>query len=536
MQTRRSVLKSALSAPLLSTPHFAANATRIRQIDIIHHSHTDVGFTDLPSVTRELQMRFLDTALDSCLKDRRFRWTCEAMLTVDDWWKAASATRRAELLRALRAGQMDIMALPFNQAPFMNAEQWNQAFQWIPDSLWRDLNPQVAMQNDVNGFPRAGAIRLLDRGIKHLLMGINADSGGPPFQRPTAFWWKMPDGRKLFVWLGDHYGTAYSFFEPKNWIHGQPKGADTTQRAPRAGDFLRTDEASLRAAAAQMRKRLDGLEAGGYPFERLILSFTNQWRYDNDPPFPPLPAFVEAWNKLGLQPVLRLVTSTVAVHEMERLVGATVPTREGEWTDWWANGDASGPREVAASRFAKRYVSAALSPVWGDMNAAHRTRLQAILKDLCLFDEHTWGANVSIGKPDGLDTIGQYTEKSLLAYRPMAHAELLLSDRVRTRLADQPAGVYVTNTARTPYTGWVAFPAAGLRGEFASLQNSTSKLPLEFVDGKRTVRFWVRDLVARFHSGAAAECAETGACCRPRLDQQSRATRTAGLQQSRGLP
>jgi hypothetical protein len=114
------------------------------------------------------------------------------------------------------------------------------------------------------------------------------------------------------------------------------------------------------------------------------------------------------------------------------------------------------------------------------------------LKDLCLFDEHTWGANVSIGKPDGLDTIGQYAEKSLLAYRPKAYAELLLSDRVRTRFADQPAGVYVTNTAGLPYTGWVTFPAAGLRGEFASLQNATLKLPLDF--GKQTVRCWVRDL------------------------------------------
>ncbi len=43
------------------------------------------------------------------------------------------------------------------------------------------------------------------------MMGINADMGGPPFCRLSAFHWKMSDGRKMFVWLGDHYGTAYAF-------------------------------------------------------------------------------------------------------------------------------------------------------------------------------------------------------------------------------------------------------------------------------------------------------------------------------------
>ena len=104
--------------------------------------------------------------------------------------------------------------LPFNQTPFLNAMQWQQMMKWIPDGLWRSLNIRVAMQNDVNGFPRAGAMALLDRGIHHLLMGINADSGGPPFRRPDAFWWKLPDGRRLFVWLGEHYGSIMNYLSP----------------------------------------------------------------------------------------------------------------------------------------------------------------------------------------------------------------------------------------------------------------------------------------------------------------------------------
>ncbi len=436
----------------------AAQTGKIRHIDIIHHSHTDVGFTDLPSVTRELQVRFLDSALEACLLNPHFRWTAEVTLTVSDWWRQASPARRAQFVQTVQKGQMDVMALPFNQAPFMNARQWRQALDWLPAGLLKQLNPRVAMQNDVNGFPRAGAFLLLDRGIRHLMMGINADMGGPPFHRPSAFHWKMPDGRRMFVWLGDHYGTAYAFFEEKPWQHGQAKGATTTLRPPYAGDHLKTDDSSLRTSQAYLMKRLAKLEAGGYSYDRLILSYTNQWRYDNDPPFPPLAPFVDAWNRLGLTPTLRLVTSTRAVLDMEKAVASVAPTYEGEWTDWWANGDASGPREVAASRLAKRNIEAALSPVWGPPNARIEARVSEMLRDLCLFDEHTWGANVSVSQPDSLDTIGQYTEKSLTAYRPMGHSEWLLGQRARLHFAGKPEATYAVNTAPAEYTGWVKKP------------------------------------------------------------------------------
>lgn len=455
MPTRRDLLKSTV---LAAAPAMAAPAGGIQHIDIIHHSHTDVGYTDMPSVCRDLQVRFLDAALDTCLRNPHFRWTAEATLTVGDWWRGAAPARRAQLVKMVEAGQMDVCAMPFNQTPFMNAAQWRQALDWLPADVQRDLKIRIAMQNDVNGMPRAGALLLLDRGIHQLLMGINADMGGPPFRRPSAFWWKMPDGRRMFVWLGDHYGTAYSYFEPKGWQHGQAKGATTTLRPPYSGDMLKTDEESLRAAHAQLTKRLEKLQGEGYGYRRLLLSYTNQWRYDNDPPFPPLAPFIDAWNKMGMQPTLRLATATQAVQDMETELGSSVRTYEGEWTDWWANGDASGPREVAASRLAKRQLDAALSPVWGEPTKRILQRSAEMYKDLCLFDEHTWGANVSVSQPDSLDTHAQFCEKGLLAYKPMGHSEWLLGQRARTHFCRKPAGLYAVNTAPLPYSGWVRFP------------------------------------------------------------------------------
>lgn len=438
---RRQFLAGATGAAVLSRTADAQTGTHIRHVDIVHHTHTDVGYTALPSVVRDLQRRYLDAAIDACAAEPAFRWTIESLLGLDDWWRASTPARHASLLDLVKTGRMDSMGLPFNQTPCLNALQWRQMMEWIPQERWRSLAIRAAMQNDVNGFPRAGALALLDRGIRHLLMGINPDSGGPPFARPTAFWWKMPDSRRLFVWLGEHYGSAMAYVSPA-WDR----------------DHLRTEEAAVRAAHENFSKRLLDLEAEGYGFDRLLLTYTNPNHYDNGEPVPSLAPFVAAWNRLGLEPVLRLTTATAAVLDMEKAVGGRTPELEGEWTDWWANGDASSPREVAASRVAKRSLAAALAPVFGPLPERAKPQVESILRDLCLFDEHTWGAAASISAPYSLETQAQFAEKSALAWRPMGAAAMLLDRRLRARTDSLGEGAWVTNAAPAEISGWAAAP------------------------------------------------------------------------------
>ena len=89
-------------------------------------------------------------------------------------------------------------------------------------------------------------------------MGINATNGQAPFQVPMAFWWKMPDGRRLFVWLGDSYPNGFYYFFSDSWRHGPvPESTDTRYRPPRrGGEFYPTDEASLRKAQARLCEKL----------------------------------------------------------------------------------------------------------------------------------------------------------------------------------------------------------------------------------------------------------------------------------------
>ena len=521
-------------AILLGAAHLAGaeeqQASMVRHIDIVHMTHTDIGFTDHPLVCRRQQMRYLDIAIDAVLAtsdqppEGRFHWTAETTLAVDDWWKAADATRRADFLKAVRSDRLEVAAMAMNQSPAMNGREWHSMLHWLPEDLWQKVQPRVAIQNDVNGFPRAGAVALLDRGVKYLFTGINSHTGGPPLGRPSAFWWKMPDGRRLLVWLGDHYVQGFYFFHRDTWRRGPvPESTDTRYRPARPGDFFRADEDSVRAAHRHLLERLKQLEAGGYSYPSLIVSVTNEWRMDNDPPFPPLAQFVAAWKRLGLEPTIRLSSTADAMARMEREVGTHVSEYSGEWTDWWANGTASGPREVAASRKAKRLAQAALSPVWGPLDRQTLDAAEEIYRDLCIFDEHTWGSADSVGKPSSLETWGQYNEKSRTAYRPMALAKMILAQRARSAVYPRQEGLYLANPTKLPMSGWVSMPASALRGNFHSLEDpqTSTSIPLVFERGyqqfghptgagdfsphntsqtfpdrgpNQVVRFWVEDL------------------------------------------
>ena len=445
---------------------------KIAHVDIVHHTHTDVGYTALPSVIRDLQRRYLDVAVDACRADRNFRWTVEALVEMEDWWNVASAARRNAFVEVVKAGQIDVMAMPFNQTPFLNGMQWRQMMTWIPAELWRTLNIRVAMQNDVNGMPRAGGVALLNHGIHHLITGSNDDSGGPPFPRPTSFWWRMPDGRRLFVWLGEHYGSVMRYLQ-----------------AARDGSRFRFDDDSVRKAQAGLIERLRAIEAMGYGHDRVIFTFTHPLHYDNGSPFPTLSPFIAAWNRLGLKPTLRFATATQAVVDMEKAIGARIPTREGEWTDWWANGDASAPREVAASRQAKRMVAAAMSPVFGVMPERGKPAVTGILKDLCLFDEHTWGAAASISAPYSFETLGQFVEKSDLAFRPFGAAQALLNRRARAKIDPLPEGIYLINPTACEFSGWATL--SGGAQETKSLEDSTTHERTALYREGAAQRFWM---------------------------------------------
>ena len=267
------------------------------------------------------------------------------------------------------------------------------------------------------------------------------------------------------------YGDGFFFFEKEEWRRGPlPLAADARFRPPRAGDILKTDEASLRQAHQQCLDRLRQFERDGYrhPVAGRVHDQHVALRQR-----PAVPAACRtscaAWNKLGLQPKLRLTTVTQAMKDLEKAAGKDARNTQ-------ANGPTGGRTARCAPR--AKWPPAALPsaslpprnrPCGGRWMPPARSRIEELTKDLCLFDEHTWGSGMSVGQPYSLDAQGQWNEKARLAWRPMALAEWLLGQRARTRLVREGEGLWLANPASAAFSGWATMIASCLRDDYRSL-------------------------------------------------------------------
>lgn len=473
----------------------------IEYIDIIHFCHTDYGFTDDPEIATELHRKFLDIGIDAVLEtvnDKskpKFYWTAEAFETVYTWWTKATPERRKDLLKAINSGQLEITAMPFNVHPFFNSRQTDKLADWVPERLWKQFNPEVAIQHDVNGFPRSVVSKLMDKGIKYFWSGLNLHWGGIFHTPPCAFWWEMPDGRKAFVWLGMPYWEGYDFFAETQWRYAQRPASNTQFRTPRTGDMLEPDEASVRAAHKVCVNRIKKMQTEGYPYDFIATSLTNQYRCDNDGPYPAFAAFVKKWNELGLKPALVFTTAKESMKKMEARIGNQIDTYKGEWPDWWSFGVAASPRELAATRHANLFIEAAESPVWGDINGKMNKQIDTMERDLCRYYEHTFGSWETNSNPFSLFNQSHLNTTSSYAFRPYQRAQWLLAQRVRNRLTNEKEGLYIVNTGSVPYTGWIEIdPAAFVRQPYQSVVHVATNKPEPLLKSEGYAKLWVTNL------------------------------------------
>ncbi|MBU9736190.1 glycoside hydrolase family 38 N-terminal domain-containing protein [Diplocloster agilis] len=488
----------------------------IQKIDLIHHSHTDFGFTDHPMYARRLQKEYVDQALQLAMEDPDFYWTAETALPVADWWQSAEERERSLLITALQAGKLDICGMAFNTTAFHTPEEWDRIVKWLPRELTKQWKPCSIMQNDVNGMPRAALMRALDQGMNALWIGPNTYNALPPCPTPSAFYWEMPDGRKMFVWLNSGYCDGYFLFN-ENWRIGPvPAASDLCYRPPGPGDIWKADEESVLSAHRRCLETIKLLEGnsgdnleqsrdgftqnkiyGGYPYERLLVSVTNNYRIDNDPPFGPIADFVRKWRELGLKPEIRMTTATEAMHRMEEENKDRIPVKKGEWVDWWANGTVSAPVELAAGKRAAVNLKAAAmlaenrmetrrnagEPDTAGMSKRQRADYEDALKQLCMFHEHTYGSWQSVAAPFSIDARMMAAEKNVFAYRALALSENLTAELLRG--GKTTGELCLINPGKYPASTWVRFPYHCLRGDYCAVEDliSHKRYPLLMEEG-----------------------------------------------------
>ena len=484
----------------------------VKTIAIIHHVHTDIGYTDHPQRAVREHIQYIDRAIDyvlrssDCPEGARFAWTQEQLYPLRLWWERASDAQKERFFSALGTGRLEITGTPFNVTAFLSREEWETAMRWISDDLWERCGIRSIMQIDVNGMHTGGMIEAHRRGIRNLFIGPNTYYGVPPMPTPAAFDWEIGEGRKLFVWLNASYNNGYFLFN-RNWREGPvPDYADLCYRPPERGDIWKSDEESLLEAHQLCLENLAQIEGtadentnataetdgftknrvfGGYALETLPVSVTSQWRVDNDPPFYPIVDFVRRWNEMGLEPRLVLCTATQAIEAVRAELGEKIPVYRGEWVDWWANGNASSPVEMAYCRDARRTLRAAKSPLFGPMKPEEVRTSREILENLCLYNEHSFGSWQSVSDPYSFAAVSQTAEKNILVYRALDAARCLLADRARAVTEKEKNAILVFNPSKNPVNAVIRLPRGCMRGEFSSVRCAErgEVFPIETEDG-----------------------------------------------------
>ena len=411
---------------------------RIKEIWCMPHSHLDIGYTHPQPMLLELQVDYLDQALDLCdaTKDypdgTRFCWTVEATYVLKKWLESADEEKKRRLREAVSRGQFCVTAMPFHTTPCVDANEMAHMFYDLDEirSVTGD-GIKIAINHDVNGQPWTMGQMLLDCGVDFYLTGINTHFGGIPMPRPAPFLWETADKRRLLTFVGEHYSLFSQFLF--TWEHS------TARMHEGASDYA------------------DWLEQKGYSLDFAFLTATNPPLFDNNCPDLQLPDMIREYNAEGHEFTLRLVTANDLRKRIMKM--PDVPVMGGDWTDYWNFGAGSTAKETRVCRLAKAALRQS-EVVDSFKNAPDKRReriRKACMESALVYDEHTWGASQSVTQPDSFETSSQYVHKIKKAYEAADLAGYLLGSSLEA-LADNPhqanelGGVLVVNTSAAEQT------------------------------------------------------------------------------------
>lgn len=396
--------------------------TTIRDILLLHHSHTDIGYTNYQDNVFALHRGHIRRAL--LLAERyahhaageQFKWLCETTVILEDFLRHATSAEVDALQDLHRRGLISFGGLYTNGTPLYTTEMLARTL-YTAGRLRREYGFDIrhAINCDVNGQAWGLVEMLLDAGFEGLAMAINRVMAPDPQPRPTGFRWQGTTGRHILTWHGEHYGDGNNLgiprlpvpFGGRRWWQFNIEGS-----YPLVQDYIRK------------------LDAKGYAYDFALLQIVHPFMWDNDGPDEALVGFVQEWNARGYTPALKIVGIDELFARIAAQDARHLPVHAGDWNDWWAQGAGSSAFETAVARRAHEKLAAAealaalLAGQPGVFSYPHGLSEEA-RRALALYDEHTWGSSESVTHADSPQSRGQWYRKAAYAYEGEAAAARL---------------------------------------------------------------------------------------------------------------
>lgn len=372
-------------------------AKRIKEVYIVHHSHTDVGYTDLQEQIIYNQVNnirnvisVIKSGYEKNAPEKEFKWNCETYYCVEQFLRTASEQEKKDFFELVKKGNIGISATYLNFNDLVDTGMLERKTALMKEVFQAEGIPvTTAMNADINGISMGARNVLIHNGIAFLFTNIHTHHGMYPlYHNQTPYYWESENGGRILVWSGEHYnlGNALGivFNKNVNFMTESYFGKNTNTDA-------------LDALHAKLGESIAEYEESGYPYDFYITSVSGVFS-DNAPANPEIITTVNAYNqRFGEEVKLRMVTLQ-ELYELIREKTADAPVYRGSINDWWGNGVGSTPYAVKHYKEGLRlaHICDRLEEKTGYCNEKLR---EAGEENALLYAEHTWGHSATITNP-----------------------------------------------------------------------------------------------------------------------------------------
>ncbi|WNR42724.1 glycoside hydrolase family 38 N-terminal domain-containing protein [Paenibacillus roseipurpureus] len=373
------------------------------KIYVIHHSHTDIGYTERQEKIEQFHVDFIKQAVAICNAAHSgekeewtgYKWTCETFWAVERFLEQASEEEREQFAEVLHRGDIELSGTYLNMTELAGYDLLTKMLEKSGNYAREiNLNTQVksAMTADITGYSWGYSQAMADAGIENLLSCVHTHHSMFPIGRKQfPFYWETPKGGRILVWNGEHYMFGNDLgLNPDAVLSYTLRGEDEYSVWGIAKDHWQLAE-------DRIFRYINQLELEQYPFHFLLVNVMGLLN-DNASPNPRVITFIKEWNqKHGNQVEIKMTTLN-QYFDLVREQSVEIPVYRGDWPDWWSDGVNSTPMQTQIFRDAQRMLRVVrkLEP---NVETIQGYRIREAEYQLMMYAEHTWGYHSSIKEP-----------------------------------------------------------------------------------------------------------------------------------------
>jgi len=402
-------------------------------IYLIHHSHTDIGYTERQEKLMNYHKDFILQAI-KILDDihsgeisgcEGFKWQCENQWQIENFYANATAEQVKSFEKYVKTGEIGLSGNYLNMTELVDREvllSRTKKAQKYGDRIGVNINS--GMSADINGYAWGYPDVLKECGIENLLCALHPHHGMFALnKKQQPFYWQGPNKNKVLVWGSEHYhmgnemflcphgGTSYLIFDDIREEMGaciKTSGVEETKKK------------ELEIAQTRIMRYVENLDKEGYQYDFFPLMVSGAIT-DNAPPNVDIAKRVNELNKIFEGKVTIKIATLDEFFQKVRSREVSIPTYEGDFTDWWADGVGSTANSVKLCREAQRKYDLC-KKLDADNKLGNADLLENAAENIMLYAEHTWGYSSSVSEP--WDSLVACFEKKKDAYAINANTDI----------------------------------------------------------------------------------------------------------------